>query len=142
MKIKTYGIHGVVERVLAARLGKITFNISFNGGVMDSAGIRPAIYTTKNVVEQYVIENHPMFKNGSIKVLKEIAIEEKKEQTATPKPAEKKAAAKLEEVKVASLEDAKELLMERFGIAWTKLKTQDAIMAMAKANGIMFIIGE
>jgi hypothetical protein len=52
--------------------------------------------------------------------------------------AEKK---ELKDMEVASLDDAREYLVEHLNYSYTKLKTQDAIMAAGKANGIKFIIG-
>jgi hypothetical protein len=125
-KVKTYGIHGVVERVIAARLGKATMNITFSGGIMDSSGVRPATFTTNKVVEQYVVENHPMFKNGSIKVISEIDLEPKKETAKTEK---------VEEVK--TLQQARQFLMD-MGVPMEELQSKAKVLEVAKEKGITF----
>jgi Cu/Ag efflux protein CusF len=125
-KVKTYGIHGVVERVIAARLGKATMNITFSGGIMDSSGVRPATFTTNKVVEQYVVENHPMFKNGSIKVISEIDLEPKKETAKTEKVDE-----------VTTLQQARQYLIEK-GVSIEKLQNKADIKACAAEMNITF----
>jgi hypothetical protein len=125
-KVKTYGIHGVVERVIAARLGKATMNITFSGGIMDSSGVRPATFTTNKVVEQYVVENHPMFKNGSIKVISEIDLEPKEETAKTEK---------VEEVK--TLQQARQFLMD-MGVPMEELQSKAKVLEVAKDKGITF----
>lgn len=125
-KVKTYGIHGVVERVIAARLGKATMNITFSGGIMDSSGVRPATFTTNKVVEQYVVENHPMFKNGSIKVISEIDLEPKKETAKTEK---------VEEVK--TLQQVRQFLMD-MGVPMEELQSKAKVLEIAKEKGITF----
>lgn len=125
-KVKTYGIHGVVERVIAARLGKATMNITFSGGIMDSSGVRPATFTTNKVVEQYVVENHPMFKNGPIKVISEIDLEPKKETAKTEK---------VEEVK--TLQQARQFLMD-MGVPMEELQSKAKVLEVAKEKGITF----
>ena len=126
-KVKTYGIHGVVERVIAARLGKATMNITFSGGIMDSSGVRPATFTTNKVVEQYVVENHPMYKNGSIKVISEIDLEPKKETAK---------AEKVEEV--TTMQEARKYLMEHEGATMEDLQNKAAVQDYAAKMNITF----
>lgn len=125
-KIKTYGIHGVIERVIAARLGNATFNITFGGGIMDASGVRPAVFTTKNVIEQYVVENHPMFKNGSIKVINEIVVEPEKGVEKTVKVDE-----------VTTIQQARQYLLDK-GVTMDKLQNKADIKACATEMNITF----
>lgn len=125
-KVKTYGIHGVVERVIAARLGKATMNITFSGGIMDSSGVRPATFTTNKVVEQYVVENHPMFKNGSIKVINEIVVEPEKGVEKTVKVDE-----------VTTIQQARQYLLDK-GVTMDKLQNKADIKACAAEMNITF----
>lgn len=125
-KVKTYGIHGVVERVIAARLGKATINITFSGGIMDSSGVRPATFTTGKVVEQYIVENHPMFKNGSIKVINEIVVEPEKEQNTVSKVAE-----------VTTIQQARQYLLDK-GVTMDKLQNKADIKVCAAEMNITF----
>lgn len=125
-KVKTYGIHGVVERVIAARLGKATMNITFSGGIMDSSGVRPATFTTNKVVEQYVVENHPMFKNGSIKVINEIILEPEKSDEKTVKVDE-----------VTTIQQARQYMLDK-GVTMDKLQNKTDIKACAAEMNITF----
>lgn len=116
----------MIERVIAARLGNATFNITFGGGIMDASGVRPAVFTTKNVIEQYVVENHPMFKNGSIKVINEIVVEPEKGVEKTVKVAE-----------VTTIQQAKQYLLEN-GATVEELQSKAAVFEWAAKNDIVF----
>lgn len=137
MAKKTYGVKGMIEWHALIPFGKSMMSVKFTGGTLTGYGISPAKFTTSDKIAQSVIERSDLFKSGKIMLL---AVYE----DANDKPVEKKAETKvkLEEVKVASIDDAKEYLMEKFKISWTKLRTQDAIMQTGKSNGIQFIIGE
>ena len=126
MKLKKYCIYGFVERYVTARLGKGSISFHFEGGVMDAAGVQPAIYSTKSPVEQAILESHPDFKNGIIK-LKEVV-------TIAPK--------KLEEKKVAvdsvtTLAEAKKYLLEN-GATVEELQTKAAVFEWAAKHDIVF----
>lgn len=127
-KLKIYGINGVVERTLAAKLGKVSFNITFSGGIMDASGIRPATFTAKNALEQFAVENHPMFKSGSIKLIKEIG-EEPEKDTA------KKYTIEVEEV--TTMQQARQYLVEH-GAPMERLQNKAAIQAYAAEKNITF----
>lgn len=88
-------------------------------------------YTTANKELQEAIEKHSQF--GKMFKLTS-SVED------APKAPKTEKAKGLKEMKVASLDDAREYLVETLNHSWTKLKTQDAIMAAGKANGIQFII--
>lgn len=60
------------------------------------------------------------------------------EEQATPAPAAKEEPKGPKQVNVASLDDAKEYLAEKFGISRTKLRSKSAILAAAEENGIEF----
>jgi hypothetical protein len=123
-KIVKYCIYGVVERYISIKAGKTTLNIAFSGGVMDSSGIKPAVYVTSNALEQYMIENHPDFKNGKIKVLKEQVIENAPIEE-TP------------EAKVRTLQQARQFLIEK-GVPMEVLQNKAAILEYAEKKGIVF----
>lgn len=122
-KIVKYGINGVVERTIAIKLGNAVMNITFSGGVMDSAGVRPATYTTNNALEQAMIERHSDFKTGAIKVIK----------TADDAPAK----VETPEMDVKTLQQARAYLMER-GVPMELLQTKAAILSAAKDKGVEF----
>lgn len=140
MAKKTYGVKGMIEWHALIPFGKSMMSVKFTGGALTGYGISPAKFTTSDKITQNVIERSDLFKSGKIMLLMTYEEPGDKAEQSVEKKADAKA--KLEEVKVASIDDAKEYLMENFKISWTKLRTQDAIMQAGKANGVQFIIGE
>lgn len=124
-KVIKYGIYGVVERIIAIKVGKATMLITFDGGVIDSAGVRPATYTTKNAFEQKIIEEHFDFKNGGIKVIKEQVVDDEPKVFETP------------ESKVKTFQQARQFLIER-GVPMEVLQNKIAVMEQAEKKGIKF----
>lgn len=129
MKRKTYCIYGFIERYVTVRLGKGSVSFHFKDGVMDSSGIQPATYTTVNPIEQSLLENHPDFKNGSIK-LKDIKVIEPPKQEA---PEEKKITAE----NVTTLAAAKQFLLEN-GATVEELQSKAAVFEWAAKHDIVF----
>ncbi|MBO7280546.1 MAG: hypothetical protein J6V00_05205 [Bacteroidaceae bacterium] len=140
MAKKTYGVKGLIEWHALIPFGKSAMSVKFTGGTLSGYGISPAKFTTSDKIAQSVIENSALFKSGKIMLMAVYEEPGDKAGALADKKAETKV--KLYEVKVASIDDAKEYLMEKFKISWTKLRTQDAIMQAGKANGVQFIIGE
>ena len=127
MKLKKYCINGFIERYVTARLGKGTISFHFEGGAMDASAVLPATYTTKNPVEQAILENHPDFKNGTIK-LKEIQVIEE------PKKVEEK---KISVESVTTFTEAKKYLLEN-GATVEELQNKAAVYEWAAAHDIVF----
>lgn len=127
MKQKTYCIYGFIERYVTARLGKGTISFHFENGVMDAAGVLPATYITKNAVEQAIIENHPDFKNGTIKLKDIKVIEEPKKQEI----------AKITVESVTTFTEAKKYLLEN-GATMEELQNKAAVLEYAAKNDIVF----
>lgn len=127
MKLKKYCINGFIERYVTARLGKGTISFHFEGGAMDASAVLPATYTTKNPVEQAILENHPDFKNGTIK-LKEIQVIEE------PKKVEEK---KVTVESVTTFTEAKKYLLEN-GATVEELQNKAAVYEWAAAHDIVF----
>ena len=121
---KTYGIYGIVERFLSVRLGGGAITFSFTGGSMDSAAIRPATLTTSNDYEQKIIENHPEFKNGRIKLIKENKVN-KPEADVTAVES------------VANIQDARKYLQER-GYELKDLASKADVLNVAKEMNVVF----
>lgn len=128
MKQKKYCIYGFIERYVTARLGKGTVSFHFKDGVMDSAGVQPAVYVTSNPVEQAMLENHPDFKNGTIKLADVKVIEE-------PKMAEEEK--KITAESVTTLTAAKQYLLEQ-GATVEELQNKAAVFEWAAKNDIVF----
>lgn len=127
-KLVKYGIYGAVERIIAVRIGKATMNITFSGGTLDSSGVTPATFATKNIFEQKVIENHPEFKSGVIKVIHTQNIDE-------PKAEEKEL---LSVSEITSLQQARQYLMDKNGVPMEKMQSKAKVLEAAKEKGVTF----
>ena len=127
MKLKKYCIYGFIERYVTARLGKGSVSFHFKDGVIDSAGVQPAVYVTGNPVEQAMLENHPGFKSGAIKLADIQVVEE-------PKIAEEQ---KITAESVTTLTAAKQYLLEH-GATLEELQNKAAVFEWAAKNDIVF----
>ena len=116
---------------------EISLSVCLSGGGHAHVRFNPTSdggseYTTNNVAIQQGLEAHPKF-GKLFTVLAEQPVEEK------PK---KKEVAPAEEaknvIKVNSLQDAKDYLVETFGISRTQLTSKAKIIANAKANNVEF----
>lgn len=125
-KIVKYCIYGAVERYIAVKIGKITKNIQFTGGSLDSAGVQPAVFTTKSEIEQRLVENHPDFKKGVIKILDTIVIDEAPAMESTAVH------------EVTSLQQARQYLMDKMGVSMERMQSKAKVLEVAKEKGVAF----
>lgn len=71
-KSKTYAVNGLCEASYNIKYGKNhSMTLRFANGTKTQYGMKPAIYITNNVIEQAVIENSKLFKEGTIYLLRE-----------------------------------------------------------------------
>lgn len=89
-----------------------------------------AYYSTADETEQKAIEAHPLF--NKMFVLKDAPAPAVAKETAAT-PAEKK------EVEVTSAADAKQYLVDTFGISRTKIQSTADINKYAEQNGVVFV---
>lgn len=166
MKAKTYGIHGLSEWYGKVKAGSIEVSVAFKGGTASPSGAQPAYFMTKDPITQFVIENSKEFKNHFITLERSVELpgthpREAYPKRPTPENGSKTAAhetapsqdtdtdgsvdgaegeaVKKTQVKVSSVEDAKDYLVDKFGIASSKLRTRAACIAAGEENGIDFI---
>lgn len=137
--IKTYGAPGLMEWQAQIKVGKATFNFCFSGGTLTGYGVTPAIYTTSNKVYQAIIENSNYYKTGKIILVREIPVEDDAEEMATETKEEE--ADGLKVIKVACLEDARQILINEYRVAPSKILTEAKVTASAKGKGVKFVIG-
>lgn len=142
---KTYGVKGMIEWHALIPFGKgSTMKVDFTGGTLTGYGISPAKFTTGNKMVQDIIERSAYYKTGKIILMNVYDMGgpvEPPKKKADAKPAKKDEEGGIvpkEEITVSSIEDAREILKER-GISWTKLKTEEGVIAMAKSLNIEFI---
>lgn len=127
-KLIKYGIFGVVERYVAVKAGKATINIQFSGGTLDSSGVTPATFTTKNVFEQKIIENHPEFKKGVIQILSTQVLDDDSK-------ADKKEVSAADGV--TNVQQARQYMLA-MGVPMEKLQNKAAILEAAKEKEVVF----
>lgn len=71
-KSKTYAVNGLCEASYNIKYGKNhSITLRFANGTKTQYGMKPAIYITNNVMEQAIIENSKLFKEGTIYLLRE-----------------------------------------------------------------------
>lgn len=151
---KTYGINGLLEWHGIIESNGLKMKVDFTNGSTSALGVAPAAFTTEKELTQHIIENSEQFKGGRIRLVRSIPIpgteNEGKAKAAPAKeiPAEEGenagegaegVAVEKAQVKVSSVEDAKDYLVEHFGIAGSKLRTRAACIAAGDENGIEFI---
>lgn len=158
---KIYGVDNLIDWTVSVKAGKATMRVHFTGGATTARGIVPATFATADPVKQAIIEKSNYFKTGQIRVVQVIEVPDnaaaiaRKERKAAriaakvAAPAEepvqsadtenRAAAGEKTQVKVSSVEDAKEYLVDKFGIASSKLRTRAACIAAGEENGIEFI---
>lgn len=112
--------------------GGVKYHFPFTDGAMTAHGVTPAKFITTNPIFQNVIENSDLFKRGRIKLLKAIPLEVEvvAQEDSTAKT--------LQVVSVPSLEDAKQYLVDNFGIDPTTLTSKRSINKMATERNITF----
>lgn len=137
--IKTYGAKGLMEWQCLIRSGKSKLHITFTGGTLTEYGVSAAKYTTSNPIIQDMIERSDYFKNGKITLLRKVEKSSTEQVQAQEATAKKSAKGKdLATIKVSSLDDAKDYLVEHFGLSAQDLLTKKSIEAAAKTNGVVF----
>jgi len=145
---KTYGVNGLMEWSAMIPAGSARMNIHFSGGALTGYGVTPAEYSTDDLLVQRIIESSDYFKTGKIQLLRSVEVEGKGREVLgkKDKPAaehdtqpEEAKEEPLTEVAVSDLEEAKEYLVEQYGVARSKLRSRVAIVDSARENGIVFL---
>ena len=123
---KVYGVKGLMEWVATIPVGKATIRVPFSGGSMSAFGVIPE---TSDVVMQHIIERSNYFASGKITLLRTFVTEEE---------IKAEEAKKTSTIKVASIEDARDYLVDNFGATKSELRSRKAIEDCAKVNGVVF----
>ena len=124
---KVYGVKGLMEWVATIPVGKATIRVPFSGGSMSAFGVIPATYKTSDLAMQHIIENSNYYTSGRITLVSMFETE-----------AENEEAKKASTIKVASIEDARDYLVDKFGAVKSELRSRKAIEDCAKVNGVIF----
>lgn len=159
MKLKTYGVSGLIDFTTQIKSGKCSVSVHFTGGALTAYGVTPAKFSTSNPMFQHIIENSEQFKNNRIILLGEIEVKGKENTTVNKQKNNSNSSAdntvimnppKGEElsmnpesvVEVADKYDAIEYLKEHFPekkYTSTGLRTDIAFDAACNDCGIKFV---
>ena len=122
---KTYKARGGVSVVVTLPSGR-SHRVSFSGRTGGWS-----VYYTDNEELQRALEAHPRFG----KLFRDATVAR---PVVVAKPVAEAKPSGVRRVNVASREDARDYLSEKFGIARSKIRTIEAIMSMARSKGIEF----
>lgn len=151
---KTYGVYHLSEwdATLSLESG-VSIRVHFEGGAAHiSEGARPATLTTSGVIDQYVIEKSQEFLSGRIVLLRSFESEENEaedneevregEVSDEGSQEDSSGDASLSDMHFNSRDDAKDYLMQHFGVAPEALTKKASIIKQGKANGLNITIEE
>lgn len=125
--MKTYRSNSIVHIGVIRPNGskvRVSFDALTGGG---------SLYSTADEGIQYGLEHHSGF--GKIFRLDESVIDD---QPVLPVAQDEEVKPQVLVVNVSNLDDAKEYLVEKFGLSRTKLRSRAAILDAAGENGIEF----
>lgn len=131
--LKIYGVNGLMEWQCEIVSGNVKFHFEFTDGVITAHGASPAKFKTDNPLFQNIIESSNYFKNGRIKLVKTIVLEEDAPKEDAPKEDVTK------KVNVSDLEEAKQYLVDNYGISPLKLTGKRTIVSAARECNIEFV---
>lgn len=118
---------GIMEYVAVIPVGRAKMKVNFANGAMTAMGVNPATFTTANQVIQKSIEASKDFKRGFIQKLRVVNLEEEKRDEAKP----------MQTLTVATLQEARDVLKEKYGIGGRDALTKQSCTEAAKAKGIV-----
>lgn len=166
MKAKktTYGVHGMMEYQAVVKLGKRYVKVLFTEGTANAIGTKPATYTTSDFIVQQAIENSSDYKRGLITKVREVELDqeikvitnapgevqspESRVQNAEAENSEASEKAEGSEgdeavtVEVAGNEEARDYMVNNFGVKVSQMRTRAEIIAQAALHNINFMFGK
>lgn len=151
--LKIYGINGLLEWHGFVNANGVKMKVDFTNGSVTAFGVAPATFGTRNELTQFILENSDMYKSGRIRIVQVIHEEgdepepepkgesqepgvENREPSAESQEAPEAAEAKV--VEVSCNDDAKDYMVENYGVSRSKMRNRDQIEAVAKENGVVF----
>lgn len=149
MKIKTYGIKGLLEWYGTVTCNGVAMKVAFTNGSVTAMGVAPATFTTKDELTQFVIENSEQYKKGRITL---VHTTEKPDPVTPPSPTPAPAASNAEPTppnvrtvdvpdKAAAIEWLKENYPDK-GYTTTKLtRSKEEFNNACAECGVVFNIG-
>lgn len=141
--IKTYGVDGLMEWHARIPVGNGAMHVDFTDGAITGYGVTPAEFTTKNPVVQAIIEKSDYFRQGKIFLLREVKDStdvSKAEQVSSESEdalGDADATDKIV-VSVSCNDEAKDYLVEHFGVLKSDMRTRAQINTAAAKHGVVF----
>lgn len=137
---KTYGMNGLLEWHGVIDSGGVKMRVSFTNGSTSAFGVAPASFTTEKEIVQHIIENSDLFKSGRIFIVMSSPIPGTEEpEKKVNKEEEGQATAAMTKVNVSSVVEARDYLVDNFGVSSGKLKSRAACIAAGEEHGIEFV---
>ena len=143
MQVKTYGINGLSEWYGKLSVGTISVNVAFTGGTASPSGALPAYMVTKDPITQFVIENSKEYKNGFIHLERTQEIPGVHPRMASATKGTSAGNGKTEPInkiypEVTKTQDAKEILLNEYGINVDNIRSKAAVHEVAASMHIDF----
>ena len=155
----TYGVVGLMEYQTVVKIGHSRVKVHFADGTVSAMGVNPATFTTDNIMVQIAIEGGAEYKRGLIKRLKVVELNDElivernsvaSEPTAIASTevaaAELAALSAAEEQETAPQvleftcnDDAKDYLVDKFGVESSRLRTRAAIIEVGRNHGVEIV---
>lgn len=155
--LKTYSMDGNYNSITIEHkqgMGVVRFPIEFTGGDADmlSGVMRRSTYKTESPIEQYIIEQHPLFKRGKIRLdsaveteadirREKMALENQKARVAAglQQPSEDGAENNATiPSDITTYQQLREYLVENHNIERQKISSPNAMKAKVKELGLEF----
>lgn len=161
--LKVYGINGLLEWHGFVNANGVKMKVDFTNGSVTAFGVAPATFSTRNELTQFILENSDMYKSGRIRIVQVVHEEgdepkpegENREAripmaqtepvkadeaavTAAASTETETEAAEAKVVEVSCNDDAKDYMVENYGVSRSKMRNRDQIEAVAKENGVVF----
>lgn len=144
MKLKKYGVRGLMEWKAVLKVGKASLHVQFTGGFDNEYGSHPATYSTKDPIVQHIIEHSDPYKAGKIFLSETIDLGGDAQEGAEKAEASESGTTEgsLKQVEVSDWESAKDYLESNFGVKRSTVRYKKDVIQAAKAKGIEFIVKE
>lgn len=153
---KTYAVNDVLEWECCISVGKSNIRLNFSGGGISPYGQTAAEFTTSNPMLQSIIENSGYFKNNRIYILRAVNIDDAGKEKVNPAneipkmgedlpaesshvPSEAEGASDgIMHIHVSDTNEAKDYLVEKFGVKASSMRSKVSINEIASEHKIVF----
>ncbi|MGM9844784.1 MAG: hypothetical protein ACI30K_00945 [Muribaculaceae bacterium] len=157
----TYGVIGLMEYQTVVKIGHSRVKVHFADGTVSAMGVNPATFTTDNIMVQIAIEGCADYKRGLIKRLKVVELDDEiiiernsvvsaptviaSSEVAETKPVaaddmatdEQEAAPQV--LEFTCNDDAKDYLVDKYGVESSRLRTRAAIIEVGRNQGVEIV---